>query len=90
MRWREIGRKLIFTAGIASFVVFSLASSFVSSVVAIDLLRAAQGVGAAAALAGGSAAIAQEFDGHARTKAFSLLGTTFGVGLAFGPVLMGS
>jgi MFS family permease len=85
----QFGRKRIFTAGILSFVVFSLASSFVSSVVAIDLLRAAQGVSAAAALAGGSAAIAQEFDGHARTKAFSMLGTTFGVGLAFGPVLMG-
>jgi MFS family permease len=85
----QFGRKRIFTAGIASFVVFSLASGFVSSVVAIDLLRAAQGVGAAAALTGGSAAIAQEFEGHARTKAFSMLGTTFGVGLAFGPVLMG-
>jgi hypothetical protein len=31
----------------------------------------------------------QEFDGHDRTRAFSLLGTTFGVGLAFGPVLAG-
>ncbi|HDR9229724.1 TPA: MFS transporter [Burkholderia vietnamiensis] len=42
-----------------------------------------------AALAGGTAALAQEFDGAARTRAFSLLGTTFGVGLAFGPVLAG-
>ncbi|HKT62194.1 MAG TPA: MFS transporter, partial [Burkholderia sp.] len=44
---------------------------------------------AAAALAGGTAALAQEFDGAARTRAFSLLGTTFGIGLAFGPVLAG-
>ncbi|MFD0391364.1 MFS transporter [Tistrella bauzanensis] len=38
---------------------------------------------------GGSAALAQEFSGPARTRAFSLLGTTFGVGLAFGPGLAG-
>jgi MFS family permease len=36
-----------------------------------------------------AAALAQEFDGHARTRAFSLIGTTFGLGLAFGPTLSG-
>lgn len=85
----QFGRKRIFAGGIILFVIFSLTASFASSVIAIDLFRAAQGVGAAAALAGGSAAIAQEFDGHSRVKAFSMLGTTFGIGLAFGPVLMG-
>lgn len=85
----QFGRKRIFAGGIILFVIFSFAASFASSVLAIDLFRAAQGIGAAAALAGGSAAIAQEFDGHARVKAFSMLGTTFGMGLAFGPVLMG-
>ncbi|MEY2335302.1 MFS transporter [Acidithiobacillus ferrianus] len=55
----------------------------------LDVLRAVQGIAAAAALAGGSAALAQEFDGIARTRAFSLLGTSFGAGLAFGPVLAG-
>ena len=85
----QFGRKRVFAGGVVVFVVFSFASSFASSVIAIDMFRAAQGVGAAGALAGGSAAIAQEFDGHARMKAFSMLGTTFGVGLAFGPVLMG-
>lgn len=85
----RFGRKRIFASGIIVFVIASIASSFASSVIAIDLLRAVQGIGAAGALAGGSAAIAQEFDGHARVKAFSMLGTTFGIGLAFGPVLMG-
>ncbi|WP_132979755.1 MFS transporter [Pigmentiphaga sp. D-2] len=33
--------------------------------------------------------LAQEFEGPARTRAFSLLGTTFGVGLAFGPIWSG-
>lgn len=85
----RFGRKRIFASGIILFVISSLASSFASSVIAIDLFRAVQGIGAAGALAAGSAAIAQEFDGHARVKAFSMLGTTFGIGLAFGPVLMG-
>ncbi len=85
----RFGRKRIFAGGITLFVAGSVASVFAQSILIIDILRATQGVGAAAALAGGSAAIAQEFDGHARTKAFSMLGTTFGFGLAFGPVLMG-
>jgi hypothetical protein len=40
-------------------------------------------------MAGGAAALAQEFEGSDRTRAFSLLGTTFGVGLAFGPIWSG-
>ncbi|WP_441255856.1 MFS transporter [Tardiphaga sp. 285_C5_N1_2] len=85
----RFGRRRIFAGGVALFVAASIASIFAPTILAIDLLRAVQGVGAAAALAGGSAAIAQEFEGHARTKAFSMLGTTFGIGLAFGPVIMG-
>ncbi|CAM3875470.1 MFS transporter [Xenorhabdus thuongxuanensis] len=41
-------------------------------------------------MAGGNASLAQEFEGRARTKAFGLLGTAFGVGLAFGPVISGA
>lgn len=85
----RFGRKFIFAGGIMLFLAASIASIFATSILDIDILRAVQGVGAAGALAGGSAAIAQEFDGHARTKAFSMLGTTFGIGLAFGPVIMG-
>ncbi|KVO29024.1 MFS transporter [Burkholderia ubonensis] len=85
----QFGRKRVFAIGVAAFTLFSVALAFAPSIVAVDLLRAAQGLAAAAALAGGTAALAQEFDGPARTRAFSLLGTTFGVGLAFGPVLAG-
>jgi len=85
----EFGRKKVFVIGVAGFALLSLLQSFSSSLLWIDLLRGAQGVAAAAALAGGSAALAQEFDGPARTRAFSLLGTSFGVGLAFGPFLAG-
>lgn len=84
------GRRRVFLIGLALFVGFSLALGLAPSIWLIDILRAGQGVGAAAALAGGTAALAQEFDGHARTRAFGLLGTTFGVGLASGPLLTGA
>jgi MFS family permease len=84
------GRKRVFASGIVLFVLASIGVAAAPSVVAIGWLRALQGVAAALSMAGGSAALAQEFDGHARIRAFSLLGTTFGVGLAFGPLIAGS
>lgn len=85
----EYGRKRLFSLGVALFGLSSLALVFVPSLLWLNLLRGVQGLAGAAALAGGSAALAQAFDGPARTRAFSLLGTTFGVGLAFGPILAG-
>jgi MFS family permease len=85
----KFGRKRIFVSGMVLLIAVSLALSFAPSVLWIDILRAVQGVAGAAALSSGSAALAQQFEGHARTRAFSLLGTSFGVGLAFGPLLVG-
>ncbi|MDQ1091035.1 MFS family permease [Xanthomonas sacchari] len=84
------GRRRVFLGGLALFVLASLGVAVAGSVVAIDLWRALQGVGAAAALAAGTAALAQLYAGAARTRAFSLLGTTFGTGLAFGPLAAGA
>jgi len=84
------GRKRVFLGGVALFVTVSVCLGLAPSVLLLDLLRAVQGIAAAAALSGGTAALAQEFEGQARTRAFSLLGTTFGVGLAFGPILAGA
>jgi MFS family permease len=86
----QFGRKRMFRAGVAGFTVLSLVIGFAPSVVALDLLRGAQGIAAAIAMAGGAASLAQEFEGPARTRAFSLLGTSFGIGLAFGPILAGA
>ncbi|MFM0741091.1 MFS transporter [Paraburkholderia xenovorans] len=85
----QFGRKRLFTCGLGGFIASSLALACAPSVIWLDVLRALQGVAAAASLAGGTAALAQEFDGHARTRAFSMLGTSFGVGLAFGPLMAG-
>lgn len=83
----RFGRKRIFGAGMALFTLASLGVAVAPGIMGIDLLRGVQGIAAAFALSGGSAALAQEFDGHERTRAFSLLGVSFGVGLAFGPLL---
>ena len=83
------GRKRLFICGVGGFGVVSLALGMAPGIVWLDVLRGLQGVAAAAALAGGSAALANAFEGRARTTAFSLLGTSFGIGLALGPVLAG-
>jgi MFS family permease len=86
----QFGRKRLFALGLGGFIATSFALSFAPSVLALDMLRAAQGIAAAASLSSGAAALAQEFDGHARTRAFSMLGTSFGIGLAFGPLMAGA
>ena len=47
----EFGRKKVFVVGVAGFALLSLLQSFSYSLLWIDLLRGAQGVAAAAALA---------------------------------------
>ena len=86
----QFGRKRLFISGMALFSLLSLMLAFAPSVEWLDAMRAVQGIAAAAALASGSAALAQEFEGHALTRAFSMLGTTFGLGLAFGPLIAGA
>ncbi len=86
----QFGRKRLFVLGLGGFVVTSSAMSFAQSTLWLDILRGAQGIAAAASLSSGAASLAQEFDGHARTRAFSMLGTSFGIGLAFGPLMAGA
>lgn len=86
----EYGRKRLFLCGVTLFTLVSLALSVAPSLLWLDLLRAVQGIGAALTLSSGSAALAQEYEGHAQARAFSLLGTSFGVGLAFGPLAAGT
>lgn len=85
----QYGRKRVFAGGMALFATSSFALNMAPTVIWLDAFRALQGMAAAAALAGGSAALAQEFEGRTRTHAFSVLGASFGLGLAFGPVLAG-
>ena len=83
------GRKRVFVVGAAVFALTSVGVAVAPSIAVLDGQRALQGLGGAAMLAGGSAILAQALAGPARVRAFSLLGTTFGIGLAFGPSLGG-
>ncbi|PLV49801.1 MFS transporter, partial [Erwinia sp. B116] len=60
------GRKRLFMTGVSLFTLLSLLTPWLPSVVWLDAVRALQGAAAAAALAGGSAALANAFEGHAR------------------------
>lgn len=84
------GRKRVFLLGMGVFSAAALALAAAPGILWLDVLRAVQGLGCAMALSSGLAALAQEFDGPARARAFSLIGTAFGVGLAFGPFLAGT
>ncbi|TPI16791.1 MFS transporter [Mesorhizobium sp. B4-1-3] len=83
------GRKRIFLAGLATYLFAALGCMLAPGIVWFDMFRALQGIGGAAAFAGGASALAQEFDEQSRLRAFSFLGTSFGIGLAFGPVASG-
>ncbi|SNB73973.1 Major Facilitator Superfamily protein [Arboricoccus pini] len=83
------GRKRVWLVGLALFALVTFAIPLSPSVGWIDGLRLAQGLGGAAAFAGAMSSLAQTFHGPIRTRVFSLLGTTFGIGLAFGPLASG-
>lgn len=83
------GRKRMFLGGLAAFGLFSFGLAFAGDIVWFDSLRALQGLGAAAAFSGGMASLAQEFEEGERLRAFSIVGASFGVGLAFGPIASG-
>nr|BFE28100.1 MFS transporter [Actinomadura rugatobispora] len=84
------GRRRIFAWGLALFCGGGVAGALAQHIVVLDLARAAAGIGAAAATTGGSALLAATFqDPRARARAFGLVGTVLGVGLAFGPTLGG-
>ena len=84
------GRRRVFLGGLALAVASGAALACAPNLLVFNLLRALQGLAAAAALAGGTAALAQVVQGDARTRAFSWLGTSFGAGLALGPLLSGA
>jgi len=85
----KLRHKRVFIAGLALFAVSSLLIALTSSTLTLGIYRALQGIAAALTLAGGATALAHLYSGPARTRVFSLLGTLFGVGLAFGPLVMG-
>jgi len=85
----RIGRRRVFLAGAWLFIAASAALPFAPGMAVFNLLRGLQGLAGAAIFAGGAAALAQAFSGSEQTRAFSWLGTAFGIGLVLGPMTAG-
>ncbi len=83
------GPRRVWLGGLAWFCAFTFPIAWAPSAGWIDFLRLMQGVGGAAAFAAAMSSLAPLFHGAARARAFSLLGTTFGIGLSFGPLISG-
>ncbi|MFE3458132.1 MFS transporter [Nocardiopsis aegyptia] len=84
-----VGRRRVYAAGVGLFLLSGVLVPFVQDVGGLVVLRALGGVGAAAAVAGGTSLLAAAFEGPARARAFGLLGTVLGAGTAFGPAVSG-
>ena len=86
-----VGRRRVFIVATGVFLLGSLASAVAPNLLILDLCRLVAGAGAAAQLASAPALLASAFPdaGPARARAFGLLGTGFGAGLALGPVVGG-
>jgi Sugar phosphate permease len=85
----KLGSRRLFFSGLLLFVVSCGLIGIAQSTWVVGGLRTLQGLAAALTLAAAATALAQLYEGAARTRAFSLLGTLFGLGLAFGPLLIG-
>lgn len=84
-----LGRRRMFAAGSVLFALSSLASAVTSDIVVLDVARALAGLGAAAVMTSGAAMLATTFEGAAQARAFAILGSSAGAGLALGPSTAG-
>lgn len=85
----RLGRKRIFLGGLVVFTLSSLAAGTATSVLALNLSRGVQGIGAAVLFSVGPALIGNEFRGADRGKAFGIFGAVAGLALACGPLVGG-
>jgi EmrB/QacA subfamily drug resistance transporter len=85
----RIGRKRVFTGGVAIFTLASLLCGLSNSSTLLILARGLQGVGGAAMFATSLALIAQEFQGPERGTAIAAWGATVGGAVAIGPLVGG-
>ncbi|WP_254047626.1 MFS transporter, partial [Streptomyces aureus] len=85
----RLGRKRVFHAGLVLFTLSSLAAGLAQDVLALNIARGVQGIGAAVLFSVGPALIGYEYRGADRGKAFGVFGGVAGLALAFGPLVGG-
>jgi EmrB/QacA subfamily drug resistance transporter len=84
-----LGRRLIFMAGIATFIIGSSMVGFANSIGMIIAGRVVQGMGAAMSSPATLSILSATFTGRARGIAFGVWGATAGIGGVLGPLLGG-
>jgi EmrB/QacA subfamily drug resistance transporter len=85
----EFGRKLIFMAGISTFIVGSVIDGFSLNLSQMLVGRVIQGFGAAMASPSTLSILTTTFTGKSRNVAFGIWGATAGAAAVLGPVLGG-
>src|SRR5689334_12323071 len=86
----RLGRKRVFAAGMAVFTVSSAAAAAATDITMLNIIRAVQGLGAAAMFATSMALLAHEFPkAQERAKALGVYGATIGASFAIGPLVGG-
>jgi EmrB/QacA subfamily drug resistance transporter len=86
----KIGRRLVFTLGLAVFTASSLACGLAPDPLFLHIARASQGVGGAMMFGTSLALIAQEFQGRDRGVALGVWGATTAVSVSTGPLVGGA
>ena len=86
----RLGRRRVFRAGLVAFTACSVLCGLAPSALALDLARAAQGVGAAAMFASSLALLADAYRGRDRAVALGVWGAITGAALALGPLVGGA
>jgi EmrB/QacA subfamily drug resistance transporter len=85
-----LGRRLVFSIGLALFAFTSLLCALSPSALFLIIARAGQGVGGAIMFATALALLAQEFHGRERGTALGIWGATIATSAAVGPLVGGA
>jgi EmrB/QacA subfamily drug resistance transporter len=87
----RLGRRLVFATGMAVFTIASAAAAAATDITMLNIIRAVQGLGAAAMFATSMALLAHEFpQAQERAKALAVYGATIGASFAVGPLVGGA
>src|SRR5579871_4397699 len=84
-----VGRKRVFSTGLALFTISSLICGVSASPLMLNLARGAQGIGGAIMLSSSLSLIANAFRGRDRGTAFAVYGAVLGAAVAVGPLVGG-
>src|ERR671929_209369 len=86
----RLGRRRLFTAGLALFTLSSAACALAQDITMLNVARAVQGIGAAIMFAVSLALLAHAYPGHReRAGALAAYGATIGGAFAVGPLAGG-